>query len=314
MKKVLLVLIISFLSLSISIRSMEKPECSPMELEKEEIKTGQILGLPKELWLNIVEIVSQSKNLRQAIKNIQQLSKANKAFYKLLNEPAVQRQLINKVSEYFNADVKDVETLFGLPAAKKSLDELLAKFKDANLFEAKDIIGKLIGDENFIALKYFFKNGMTPIEINQKISDNILSLISSYQADTEKKWKMMKFLINNGADINALNYEKNSILNQELLSIFMSLHPGHWFASPIPGKNVIANIEYLIDHGADVNEVNALGKTPLAMALIIAKRAKKYIKLVELLLDKGAEITNVDLHFAQDNDQLVNLLNKYKSK
>ena len=293
---------------------MEKPECSPMELEKEEIKTGQILGLPKELWLNIVEIVSQSKNLRQAIKNIQQLSKANKAFYKLLNEPAVQRQLINKVSEYFNADVKDVETLFGLPAAKKSLDELLAKFKDANLFEAKDIIGKLIGDENFIALKYFFKNGMTPIEINQKISDNILSLISSYQADTEKKWKMMKFLINNGADINALNYEKNSILNQELLSIFMSLHPGHWFASPIPGKNVIANIEYLIDHGADVNEVNALGKTPLAMALIIAKRAKKYIKLVELLLDKGAEITNVDLHFAQDNDQLVNLLNKYKSK
>lgn len=300
MKKLFLPLILVFSSLLININCMER----------EESQSSQILGLPKELWAEIAAALSQSKDLREAVKNIQKLSVANKAFHKLLEEPVVKKYIINRVAQHFGEDIKSVEALFGLPESKEHLDRLLAKFKKGKPKSFR-LLRNLIENENTVALNYFFKHGINPNEISKRIDSNILISTSSFlKDDYDKKWRMLKFLIDKGADINGIdNLLGISILINEFFEILRLGKAG----KPVIAEHAIENIKYLLDHGADVNlSSEKLGLSPLRLALNLVARNPKYIAIVELLLERGAIVTDDDLQSIKNNKLLLDLLSKYK--
>ena len=300
MKKILLTLLITFLSLYINIGCMEK----------EASESGQIEGLPKELWAEIAAVLGMSGNLREAIRNIQNLSQTNKALHKLLEEPTIKRYLIDKVAQHFNTDIKDVEVLFGLPEAKERLDKLLNEFKEGNILDKYNIIENLIKNENFIGFKYFFKHGIGPKEMNKYINMGVLILASYlFKHDLDKRWNMLKFLIENGADINFIDDSlRRTILVHELWETMTLVLQGT-HANP---QTIINNIKYLIDHGADVNLIPPAQISPLKAALIWAQLDSQYTALVKLLLEKGAKVHERDLLDVDGDIPLLDLLNKYK--
>ena len=304
MKKILLTILISFLSLSINITCMEK----------EESESGQIAGLPKELWSEIAGALSKSTDLREAVKNIQELSKTNKALHRLLEEPRIKRYLVDKVAHEFNADVKNVEALFGLPEAKEYLEEFLTEFKNASPAKVEKTMSDLLKEENTVVLNYLFKNGISPDEISKTLEENILVLASkALQNDIPKKWRMLKFLIEKEANINAIDYfYRDTILLRELNEFHSLLI--RKLINENDAKNFIENIQYLLEHGADVNLQTHRFETPLGLAIDIALRNSKYIDLVKLILEKGARVQERDLELAQHNSEILNLLNNYKNK
>lgn len=81
MRNILLILIV-FLSSNISITGMEK----------EESESGQIAGLPNELWQEITFFLTNANTAKEAVKNIQNLFLSSKGLYRLLNEPVAKAQ------------------------------------------------------------------------------------------------------------------------------------------------------------------------------------------------------------------------------
>lgn len=305
MKKILLALLISFLNLSISTVGMEK----------EQSESGQIAGLPKELWAEIASVLSKSKDIREAVRNIQSLAQANRPLYRLLNDPVLKRNLINGIAEHFNVDIQKVEALLGMPEGKKYLDRLLAEFKRADPAVAIHKLQELFDEDDTIVLNYFFKNGMSPNKISQHINQSLLLLASNYPFNNlAKKWDLIKFLIEKGANINDRDPQfGHTLLFNQLRHLQLSAIMGT-NQSQTQIKEAIEKITYLLDHGANVNLGSAIGSTPLLLAISLAKKNNEYINLVKLLLEKKAHIEERDFELAQNNSAIINLLNNYKNK
>lgn len=297
MKKMLLALLINFLSLHIM--CMEKQESSAIEVK----------GVQAELWVEIALILSQSGDLREAIKNVQRLSRVNKALNELLNQPRVKQNLIKTITKQFKVNKSNVEILFGLPEAKEFLEKLLAKFKDRN--EAGRILKQIFESENTIILNYLFQNGFDACKINEYLGSNIISFASGiFFGDVAKKYAMIKFLIEKGIDVNDLdNGYGNSILCYELRELCMFYRIE---SSEI--KKVIEYIKYLLNCKANVNlKDDSATQTPLALAVFLVDCINnEYMELVKLLIESGAKVTEEVFKETIFDNKLRDFLNGYK--
>lgn len=143
----------------------------------------------------------------------------------------------------------------------------------------------------------------------------------------------VKWLIEHGADKNAAYYKENSDDNSIekitpllLAILFKKWHTAEWLlendaslktwsldhSSPL--HNVDTNdghhvVELLIARGADVNEKDSLGNTPLKYAI-----TGRHEAIAKILLNNGAEVSK-DMHYFITNPklskELVDLLKKH---
>ena len=171
MKKIFLVLLISFMGLSIV--AMERLE-----------ESGQIAQLPKELWSEILLFLTKAKSEKESFKdvvtNLKNVSLINKEFYKLLQNEVLLRLLVKEISKDFNVTEMDVGVLFG----KRYLDSLLNQFRLADVGDAKEIMYEILQKNHKKIITYFLQNGISLEEINRLIRYNILKLALLKQVDT----------------------------------------------------------------------------------------------------------------------------------
>ena len=109
---------------------------------------------------------------------------------------------------------------------------------------------------------------------------------------------------------NLISVDKNDIVKQDINGVT----PLNYASYNIINYKVV---KLLIDSGADVNDKDRIGNTPLINACIIGD-----IEIVKLLLDNGADVNaenkwyNTPLTYAKDkhNQQLVDLLIQHGAK
>jgi ankyrin repeat protein len=142
---------------------------------------------------------------------------------------------------------------------------------------------------NIIAAAYF---GILEI-VKEKINKDPLRDINSYKngfgntilmvASVSNHMHIVKYLVENGADVNAKNDARESAL-------LLTCREGH-----------LDIIRYLVENGADINYSTGLkygeGVTPLTFACVYG-----HLSVVEYLVENGA---NVD-------EKIVNLAKNYK--
>jgi ankyrin repeat protein/L-ascorbate metabolism protein UlaG (beta-lactamase superfamily) len=121
-------------------------------------------------------------------------------------------------------------------------------------------------NDHLNVVKFLVKNGA---DVNAEDKRGIIPLY--YSVWLGENYEIAECLVNSGADINS---KRNS---QSLL-----------FLASRDGKEKIA--ELLVKKGADLNQQDAVGKTPLYISV-----EQKYHNIVELLLNNGAKI------FIKDN-------------
>lgn len=101
-----------------------------------------------------------------------------------------------------------------------------------------------------------------------------------------KNYDMMDTLIAQGADVNA----PCASLNKRIPLIFVIKEGG--YAAYQDSRDIYV---YLIEHGADVNARTASGATPLIeAAALFASSPKTSVYVMELLISKGARVTDKD--------------------
>lgn len=116
-----------------------------------------------------------------------------------------------------------------------------------------DLAKKLISDPAYKSRDTRGKSGLTP-----------LHLVAGYWGSSD----MARFLIDNGADLNA----KDSVGDAPLHAAFRA--------------NNSKMVRLLIDKGADINAIDRSGNTPLHSAVL-----KGDVEMARLLIDKGADMS-----------------------
>lgn len=92
----------------------------------------------------------------------------------------------------------------------------------------------------------------------------------------EKNIKIVKTLIENGADLEHRNYRGQTALYQVI-------------ETPNPHR-----LKILVKAGADINSVNGCGWTPLMFSCALGNAPEKRLECIEILLDAGADVNRVD--------------------
>jgi len=141
--------------------------------------------------------------------------------------------------------------------------ELLIDYIPHNIYES--ILIFLCNEGCFQLIDIFINKKC--IDINKNIGDFIPLILVSGISNDEKYYKCVKVLINNGADVNIIDKNKNTALMR---------------ASRFGFENIV---KLLINKGALVNLQNNLGNT----ALILAAKYSN-ISCVDLLLKNNADI------------------------
>jgi len=136
----------------------------------------------------------------------------------------------------------------------------------------------------------------------QKIHKNRATPL--FIAVLKKNLKIVKFLVENGADINKKTVSGNTILMvaiafRDLEIVKFLLEKGADISEKSNNRNTPLHlaakwgnfgiVKFLVEKGADINVVNKAGNTPLHIA---AKWGN--IEIVQFLIDKGANINTVN--------------------
>ena len=144
-------------------------------------------------------------------------------------------------------------------------------------------VNEMISSGNIAGFKEWVN--ANPDLINAK--DPVLQVPILYITVNLKQYEMADFLISRGVNVN------NHCISFGKLDVGTALHNAS-------GIGDYKGIEFLISKGADVNEKNGTGVTPLEMVLVTSSNSKELKKIVELFINKGADI----------NTPSVQLMNK----
>ncbi|MCP4438373.1 MAG: hypothetical protein GY810_05460 [Aureispira sp.] len=144
-------------------------------------------------------------------------------------------------------------------------------------------------------IKFFLKAGISVDDRTYTSSKTALM-----KAASSNQLKVVKYLLEQGADLKATAYQGNTTL-------IYAAAEGH-----------LAIVQLLLEHGADINEQNKIGWTALMQA-----STKNRYKVVKLLLEKGAQTTAIDKEFrltalglAKENNhtEIIEILEKHGAK
>jgi ankyrin repeat protein/L-ascorbate metabolism protein UlaG (beta-lactamase superfamily) len=135
------------------------------------------------------------------------------------------------------------------------------------------------------------------IDVN---STDVNGMTAVLFAGSYRKWDMVRYLASKGARLDARSNGGSGLVHyaarqgnldvlKELVAAGLSLNcgPDQWGATPLAGAAQRGQMEvlaYLLDSGADPNEMGEGAETPLSFAAGMGKR-----DAVRLLLDKGAD-------------------------
>ena len=119
-----------------------------------------------------------------------------------------------------------------------------------------------------------------------------------------KQWHtaIVRLLLSHGADVTALNKQQRKpshMANESILKSY-EVHNGNHALHTAVKKGHIPTVQLLVDCGADVNELNECGQTPLHTA---AGGEKDCPKLCSILLEHNAKVDAVD----KDENQPLHL-------
>ncbi|MBO4707593.1 MAG: ankyrin repeat domain-containing protein [Elusimicrobiaceae bacterium] len=155
---------------------------------------------------------------------------------------------------------------------------------------------------NFEIIKIFIDHG---VQVNNG------HLILAVDTDEDRS-DIIKLLIDNGADVNAIREEDTHFIGH-------IIHKSALHYAVFPHISV-ANAKSLIEKGADVNIQNAKGNTPLhvcAIELLNLKNKREIKKIAQLLFENGADINiknNEGKSVKDINPNLVKILEKAKER
>jgi ankyrin repeat protein len=120
-------------------------------------------------------------------------------------------------------------------------------------------------------------------------NDKTEILLTVEESDEEDK-KTVEYLINNGADIDAVDNYGNTPL---IYALWREKQP-----KPITAK-------YLIEKGANINKCNWLKTTPIVFAVLFSTP-----EIVQLMIDKGADVKAIDSYGTSVLDYANRKINK----
>ncbi len=152
------------------------------------------------------------------------------------------------------------------------INSLFAQVKPEYVLQDK--LWSAIVNNNQAEIKNLLKQGA---KLNEKTYQNTYPLL---EAVKHAKAETVKYLIDNGADVNVKNDYNETAMNFSLnnKSIINS-------TEVINESEVIKMVQYLTDAGADVDNVDQFGRTTFADAVW-----EKQLKLAKKLLDLGARV------------------------
>ncbi len=150
------------------------------------------------------------------------------------------------------------------------------------------------------AVSALLKKGNSKIE-RRNINGDTALLVAARRGDI----KMLKLLVENGADINAMDHKKRDVLNIAITTknlrltrkaldlgadptMVTSIYDG---GAIIYGsaKGVDKIVEMLIKAGAPVNRINNVGWTALLEVAILGDGSQPYVAITKMLLKAGAD-------------------------
>ncbi|GAA1415375.1 hypothetical protein AUR04nite_20830 [Glutamicibacter uratoxydans] len=141
-------------------------------------------------------------------------------------------------------------------------------------------------------------------------------------------------LIRAGSDVNAKDHIKDStylyagargmseILEASLQAgadIYSTNRYGGTALIPASERGLVDTVERLLDAGLEVNHVNKLNWTALIEAIILGDGSERYVRTVQLLLERGADplladgegCTPQELAVSHGHTKLVEVLNRF---
>ena len=134
-------------------------------------------------------------------------------------------------------------------------------------YDLVDLINYATKSGNLEAIKYVVEKDKYVVEEDRRFKDRLVSSVILPKAAYYGHLEIVKYLVENGADINAKDYE-------EFTSLIRASINGH-----------LEVVKYLVENGADINTKDHVGITPLIYASMLGN-----FELVKYLIGKGADV------------------------
>ena len=192
----------------------------------------------------------------------------------------------------------------------------------ANAIDKSTNLARAVTSYDYVQAEKILKNGADP-DIRDEFGRTLLMCVVShddYYADSSTRYefqvdypwdddddiRMMELLLEYGADVDAEVTDCGDPSNHEY-------EEGGWTDIYANSDHICGNtaliyavrhrsadiVEFLIDNGADVNEANACGFTPILMCADMRSDDNDGYEIAQMLLDEGAD-PNAVTNFHQD--------------
>ncbi len=196
-------------------------------------------------------------------------------------------------------------TMFNRTYMTKRLIELNAKLDVNNIYNWPSLL--FVSENlNIELLKLYIKKNA---DLNINADGETPLLLASLQSDDDKAYEYCKILLDNEADVDCINFSKPRTYEEKmdgLSQLRMSLDNKFDYSEVTDDsafkyskdtpliraifRNNIRLVKLLLENGANVNYVNALGNTPL---LLLCKNYNN-LEMLKLLLEYGADLSIKD--------------------
>lgn len=277
--------------------------------------TPLMKAVKSDSWKNVELLIKSGVNVN-TINKKGMTALMNAFYYITLGDPFKSVELLIKAGA--DIEIKDNEcdlTALDLAAERNKTESVTLLFKagaDFNRINKNSGRTPLLSacyNRNFEMMKLFVDKGAN---VNHRDKDGYTPLIALVGKCKDKKEKMkcVNYLINAGADVNAVSDEFETAIASEadggdpkVVSLLIekgadinirNTRSGNTPLLRASGSRSDKNVEILLEAGADVSVKEIYGNTALGQALLFGAQTKKLINVVNMLINHGVDINSVN--------------------